>query len=70
MFLEYPLVPMLFKFKKKRNASKTSVIAPGVKDRNGCAELEIADLTKPVIRSSQIKGYDKKGKRDLCAVNL
>lgn len=47
MFLEYPLVPALLKFIKKRKTTKSSVIALAVKDRNGCVELQTADLTKP-----------------------
>lgn len=41
MLPEYLLAAALFKFRKK---AKTSVIAVAVKDRNWCAELELADL--------------------------
>lgn len=39
MFLEYPLVPVLFKsVKKKGSTSKSTVVAEAEKDRNGWAE--------------------------------
>lgn len=47
MFLEYPLVPVLFKFIKNINTSNSSVIALAVKDRNGWADKDIQDETKP-----------------------